>query len=117
MKKNYRKVISFSYIFILLLMYNTITIASAQVAQSTSYRTQRSQEFTIRKSVFGRQDGKGHNTTIRKDIFGNTVIEDNGGNKKTIGKDIFGNTVIEDSNGNKTTIKKDIFGDIVIEKR
>ena len=33
--------------------------------------------------------------TVKKDIFGNTVIEDDKGNKKTIKKDIFGNTIIE----------------------
>lgn len=49
-----------------------------------------------------------------KDIFGNTVIEDNKGNKKTISKDIFGNTVIEDNKGNKKTIGKDIFGNAII---
>ena len=35
--------------------------------------------------------------TIKKDIFGDTVIEDNHGNRKTIKKDIFGDTVIEDN--------------------
>ncbi|MFK2587511.1 hypothetical protein ACIXPA_11865, partial [Bacteroides fragilis] len=53
--------------------------------------------------------------TIKKDIFGDTVIEDNHGNRKTIKKDIFGDTVIEDNRGNRKTIKKDIFGDTVIE--
>ncbi len=52
--------------------------------------------------------------TIKKDIFGDTVIEDNHGNRKTIKKDIFGDTVIEDNRGNRKTIKKDIFGDTVI---
>lgn len=52
---------------------------------------------------------------IKKDVFGNTVIEDNNGNKLTIGnkttkkKDIFGNTVIE-SRGNKIKVGRDIFG-------
>ena len=52
--------------------------------------------------------------TIKKDIFGDTVIEDNHGNRKTIKKDIFGDTVIEDNRGNRKTIRKDIFGDTVI---
>lgn len=58
---------------------------------------------------------KGVEEKVSKDIFGNTVIEDNSGNKKTIGKDIFGNTVIEDNKGNKTTVKTDISGNKVIE--
>ena len=53
--------------------------------------------------------------TIKKDIFGNTVIEDNKGNKKTIKKDIFGKFTIEDSHGNRKTIRKDIFDNIIIE--
>ena len=32
--------------------------------------------------------------------------------KKTVKKDILGNTVIEDDKGNKKTIKKDIFDNI-----
>ena len=35
--------------------------------------------------------------------------------KKTVKKDILGNTVIEDDKGNKKTIKKDIFDNIIIE--
>ena len=35
--------------------------------------------------------------------------------KKTVKKDILGNTVIEDDKGNKKTIKKDIFDNIFIE--
>ena len=35
--------------------------------------------------------------------------------KKTVKKDILGNTIIEDDNGNKITIKKDIFGNSTIE--
>lgn len=53
--------------------------------------------------------------TVTKDIFGNTIIEDDKGNKKTIKKDIFGNLIIEDRNGNKKVIKKDIFDNIIIE--
>ena len=34
--------------------------------------------------------------TIKKDIFGNTIIEDNKGHKQIIKKDIFGNSTIED---------------------
>ena len=34
--------------------------------------------------------------------------------KKTVKKDILGNTIIEDDNGNKITIKKDILGNIII---
>lgn len=34
--------------------------------------------------------------TVKKDIFGNTIIEDEKGNKKTIKKDIFDNIIIED---------------------
>ena len=33
--------------------------------------------------------------------------------KKTVKKDILGNTVIEDDKGNKKTIKKDIFDNII----
>lgn len=53
--------------------------------------------------------------TVKKDIFGNTVIEDDKGNKKTIKKDIFGKFTIEDSHGNRKTIRKDIFDNIIIE--
>ena len=35
--------------------------------------------------------------------------------KKTIKKDIFGNTIIEDSKGHRQIIKKDIFGNSTIE--
>ncbi|HMM04434.1 MULTISPECIES: hypothetical protein [unclassified Dysgonomonas] len=72
----------------------------------------------VSKDIFGNtiiEDEDGNKTTIKKDIFGNTVIEDNKGNKKTIKKDIFGNTVIEDNKGNKKTIKEDIHGNTVIE--
>lgn len=48
--------------------------------------------------------------TVKKDIWDNTIIEDDNGNKITIKKDILGNTIIEDNNGHKKTIKKDIFG-------
>ena len=54
------------------------------------------------------------NDSISKDIFGDTVIENNCGNRKTIKKDIFGDTVIEDNRGNRKSIKKDIFGNTVI---
>lgn len=53
--------------------------------------------------------------TVKKDIFGNIIIEDEKGNKKTIKKDIFGDIVIEDSHGNRETIRKDIFDNIIIE--
>lgn len=53
--------------------------------------------------------------TIKKDIFGDTVIEDNHGNRKTIKTDIFGNKIIEDNHGKKQIIKKDIFGNVIIE--
>ena len=33
--------------------------------------------------------------SIKKDIFGNQIIEDSKGNRKIIKKDIFGNTIIE----------------------
>ena len=36
--------------------------------------------------------------TIKKDIFGDTVIEDNHGNRKTIKKDIFVNSTLAVSN-------------------
>lgn len=39
---------------------------------------------------------KGNTKTIKKDIFGDTVIKDNKGNKKTVKKGIFGNLVAED---------------------
>lgn len=55
--------------------------------------------------------------TVKKDIFGNTVIEDDKGNKKTIKKDIFGNTIIEDERGNKETVKKDIFGNTLLKMK
>ena len=48
--------------------------------------------------------------TIKKDIFGDTVIEDNRGNRKTIKKDIFGDTVIENNSGKRKTIKIEIYG-------
>lgn len=73
---------------------------------------------TIKKDIFGNtviEDDKGNKKTIKKDIFGNTVIEDNKGNKKTIKKDIFGKFTIEDSHGNRKTIRKDIFDNIIIE--
>lgn len=53
--------------------------------------------------------------TIKKDIFGDTVIENNKGYKKTIKTDIFGNKIIEDNHGKKQIIKKDIFGNVIIE--
>ena len=53
--------------------------------------------------------------TVKKDILGNTIIEDNNGNRKTVKKDIFGNTIIEDNKGHKQIIKKDIFGNSTIE--
>lgn len=53
--------------------------------------------------------------TIKEDILGNTIIEDNNGNRKTVKKDIFGNTIIEDNKGHKQIIKKDIFGNSTIE--
>lgn len=34
--------------------------------------------------------------TVKKDILGNTIIEDNKGHKQIIKKDIFGNSTIED---------------------
>lgn len=73
---------------------------------------------TVTKDIFGNtiiEDDKGNKKTIKKDIFGNTIIEDSKGNKKTIKKDIFGDTVIEDGRGNKKVIKKDIFDNIIIE--
>ena len=51
-----------------------------------------------------------------KDIFGNTIIEDDKGNRTTIKKDIFGNEIIEYGNGHGKIIKKDIFGNTVIEE-
>ena len=45
--------------------------------------------------------------TVKKDILGNTIIEDDNGNKKTIKEDILGNTIIEDNNGNRKTVKKE----------
>lgn len=53
--------------------------------------------------------------TVKKDILGNTIIEDDNGNKITIKKDILGNIIIEGNNGDKITIKKDILGNITIE--
>ena len=53
--------------------------------------------------------------TVKKDILGNTIIEDDNGNKITIKKDILGNIIIEGHNGDKITIKKDILGNITIE--
>ena len=53
--------------------------------------------------------------TIKKDIFGDTVIENNKGYKKTIKTDIFGNKIIEDNHGEKQIIKKNIFGNIIIK--
>lgn len=73
---------------------------------------------TVKKDIFGDyiiEDEKGNKGTAKKDIFGNTIIEDGKGNKKTIKKDIHGNTIIEDDRGNKETVKKDIFGNTVIE--
>ncbi len=58
-------------------------------------------------------DNKGRRTTISKDVFGNTVIQDDRGNKVTIKKDIFGNLQIEDNNGNRTSYEKDIFGNLI----
>ena len=41
------------------------------------------------------------NKTIKKDFFGNTVIEDEDGNKQAYKKDFFGNIFIEDNRGNR----------------
>ena len=73
---------------------------------------------TIKKDIFGDtviEDNQGNRKTIKKDIFGYTVIENNKGYKKTIKTDIFGNKIIEDNHGKKQIIKKDIFGNVIIE--
>lgn len=73
---------------------------------------------TIKKDIFGDtviEDNRGNRKSIKKDIFGNTVIENNKGYKKTIKTDIFGNKIIEDNHGKKQIIKKDIFGNVIIE--
>ena len=46
---------------------------------------------------------------LQKDIFGNTIIEDDKGNRTTIKKDIFGNEIIEYGNGHGKIIKKGYF--------
>ena len=59
--------------------------------------------------------------TVEIDLFGNiqinnTINDDCDGQKKVIKKDIFGNVVIEENNGKKVTvIKKDIFGNTIVE--
>ena len=73
---------------------------------------------TIKKDIFGDtviEDNRGNRKSIKKDIFGNTIIEDDKGNRTTIKKDIFGNEIIESSDGHRKIIKKDIFGNTVIE--
>lgn len=53
--------------------------------------------------------------TVKKDILGNIIIEDDRGNRKTVKKDIFGNLTIEDDKGNRKTVREDILGNITIE--
>ena len=70
---------------------------------------------TIKRNIFGDtiiEDNKG---TFKKDIFRDITIKDNKGNKKTITKDISGNITIKDNKGNKKTITKDISGNIIIK--
>ena len=56
-------------------------------------------------------------TTVEKDIFGNTIYKDEHGSVIEVHKkDIFNNTVIEDGHGRTIrTIKKDIFGNTIVE--
>ena len=56
-------------------------------------------------------------TTVEKDIFGNTIFKDEHGSVIEVHKkDIFNNTVIEDGHGRTIrTIKKDIFGNTIVE--
>ena len=88
------------------------------VNNSHEYLEVNQKKKTVKKDIFGNtviEDDKGNKKTIKKDIFGNTIIEDERGNKETVKKDIFGNTVIEDERGNKKIIKNDILGIVVIE--
>ena len=109
---------------IILILIAVQFILAPQITKS--YGTNDSHEYfkvnqkreTVKKDIFGNiiiEDEKGNKKTIKKDIFGDIVIEDEKGNKKTIKKDIFGDIVIEDSHGNRETIRKDIFDNIIIE--
>ena len=88
------------------------------IEDSYEYSIVNQEKKTVKKDILGNtiiEDDNGNKKSIKEDILGNTIIEDNNGNRKTVKKDIFGNTIIEDNKGHKQIIKKDIFGNSTIE--
>lgn len=91
--------------------------AASEVKNNDSWRG----ESKVRKDIFGNtviEDRSGNKVgVIRKDISGNLIREDATGRTQEVYKtDIFGNKIVEDANGNrKAKIRKNIFGDDVEE--
>lgn len=79
-----------------------------------------SNKKVYKKDIFGNtivQDENGRViATIKKDIFGNQIEEDGKGGRKVYKKDIHGNTIVKDEKGNTiATFKQDIFGNQIEE--
>lgn len=91
--------------------------AASEVKSNDSWKA----ESKVRKDIFGNtviEDRSGNKVgVIRKDISGNLIREDASGRTQEVYKtDIFGNRIVEDGNGNrKAKIRKNIFGDDVEE--
>ena len=119
-KKNIMKKILFILFTVQFILIPRITgsYGANSIGNNHGHSVTNQGKKTIKKDIFGDtviEDNHGNRKTIKKDIFGDTVIEDNRGNRKSIKKDIFGNTVIENNKGYKKTIKTDIFGNKIIE--
>lgn len=119
-KKNIMKKILFILFTVQFILIPRITgsYGANSIGNNHGHSVTNQGKKTIKKDIFGDtviEDNRGKRKSIKKDIFGNTVIENNKGYKKTIKTDIFGNKIIEDNHGKKQIIKKDIFGNVIIE--
>lgn len=119
-KKNIMKKILFILFTVQFILIPRITgsYGANSIGNNHGHSVTNQGKKTIKKDIFGDtviEDNLGNRKSIKKDIFGNTVIENNKGYKKTIKTDIFGNKIIEDNHGKKQIIKKDIFGNVIIE--
>lgn len=119
-KKNIMKKILFILFTVQFILIPRITgsYGANSIGNNHGHSVTNQGKKTIKKDIFGDtviEDNRGNRKSIKKDIFGNTVIENNKGYKKTIKTDIFGNKIIEDNHGKKQIVKKNIFGNVIIE--
>lgn len=81
--------------------------------QTQKIRHEKGSIYPICSSVcFAPHITKSYSVNFIEDSYEYSIVNQE---KKTVKKDILGNTIIEDDNGNKITIKKDIFGNSTIE--